>query len=93
VGYFSNSTENDIYQASYCEKCVHFSLDDECPVMFLHAIWNYDAVGRSADETKAAALENFIPTIAQPPGNGECRMFIQSNASIKHHWVPEDKET
>jgi hypothetical protein len=89
MGYFSNSTEGHLYRARYCEKCVHHSYEDECPVMFLHEMWNYDAAGKNADETKATALENFIPTIARGLGNGECKMFIQSSASIKHHWVPE----
>lgn len=64
MAYFSNGTEGDMYSREYCDKC-HFQPDSEpyeCPIMFLHALYNYDQCGKDerAKDLKSC-LENLIP--------------------------------
>lgn len=78
MAYFSNGHEGDYYEEKYCRRCVHGWHDSPpgapmCPVWRLHMIWNYDAVGQNADETKATALNTLWPT--EGVHNGPCSMF------------------
>jgi len=75
MAYFSNSSEGDYYYARYCEQCVHNDLETGCPVWQLHFMWNYDAVGDNADETKAEALDSLWPRNKDDCHNGDCLMF------------------
>ena len=72
MGYFANGTEGDMYEAEYCEKCVH--CEDEqnfmCPVLVLHWVWNYRQCN---DGDKKEVLEMFIPT--KDCFNEKCKMF------------------
>lgn len=72
MGYFSNGTEQIMYEEDYCDKCVHRV---DCPIMTLHLLWNYDAVGENADKTKAFALNELIPIKEGGIGNEKCNMF------------------
>jgi hypothetical protein len=77
MGYFSNGSEGMEYMARYCERCVNFrdngSGSEGCPIMDLHLLWNYDAVGKNADKAKTDALNHFIPR--DGIYNGQCTMF------------------
>jgi hypothetical protein len=78
MAYFANGSEADYYEEKYCERCVHYPGDSHeiCPVMELHQMWNYDAVGKDADETKKEALEMLWPR--KGVHNGDCRMFHEA---------------
>ena len=76
MGYFPNGTEILDYQAQYCERCIN-DVNGDCPVLLLHLLWNYDAVGKDKDETKEAALNTFIPR--GELSNEQCKMFVQIN--------------
>ena len=73
MAYFSNGTEGEYYQEKYCDRCVHDDTEAGCPVWALHMEWNFDAVGKDKDETKAQALDTLWPR--DGVHNGECRMF------------------
>jgi hypothetical protein len=77
MGYFPNGSAGEYYMAEFCCKCVNFrdngSGSEGCPILDLHLLWNYDAVGKDGDKTKAAALNHFIPIDGIE--NGECVMF------------------
>ena len=74
MAYFSNGTEGEYYQEKFCDRCVHNGgVDDGCPVMGLHLMWNYDAVGTDKTATKAYALEMLWPR--DGVHNGDCKMF------------------
>lgn len=75
MAYFPNGTAGADYQARYCERCVH-DVNGDCPILFLHLLWNYDAVGAGKDETKETALNAFIPRSEGKLDNEQCRMFI-----------------
>ncbi len=60
MAYFANGTSADIFQQEHCQDCLFFG---RCPIWDLHFMWNYDAIGRDADETKAEALAHFIPDL------------------------------
>jgi hypothetical protein len=72
MGYFSNGSEAEYYQAKYCNNCIHDLSKHGCPVMELHWLWNYDS---NNDEDKKLVLDMFIP----PDGvfNGKCLMFCE----------------
>ncbi len=77
MGYFSNGTEGEMYMEHYCYRCMNWRDNgtgtEGCPIIDLHLLWNYDAVGKDADKTKATALSQFIPITKTE--NGECTMF------------------
>ena len=78
MGYFSNSSEGMGFMECYCIRCVNWrdngSGTEGCPIMDLHSLWNYDAVGKSADVVKKEALSHFIP-LSGKGENEECKMF------------------
>jgi len=84
MGYFSNGTEGEMYVAQYCQHCRNYTDTGTgslgCAIMDLHLLWNYDAVGKNANEDKLFALENFIPREKDSEGvltvNGQCKMFL-----------------
>ena len=75
MAYFANGDEGEYYQERYCERCVHNSGNSAkmCPVLELHMIWNYDAVGQNADQTKRQALNTLWPRTGAH--NDDCAMF------------------
>lgn len=75
MAYFSNATQGEIYRAKYCNWCINNGDDeDSCPIWDLHLMWNYDAVGKNADETKRIALNALIPV--EGIENLECKFFV-----------------
>lgn len=86
MGYFANGTEGERYMQEFCFKCVNWrdngSGSEGCPIIDLHMMWNYDAVGKNADTVKAQTLSHFIPRemVKWPDGiehedNAQCVMF------------------
>lgn len=73
MAYFSNGIEGDTYEAHYCQRCIHYA-EGLCPVLMLHGLWNYDAVGKGADPNKALVLNVLIPR--KGIENLQCTMFI-----------------
>ena len=74
MGYFSNGSEGDAYEAKYCEKCVHQKPDDGgCMVLLAHLLHNY----RDCND-KESILHLLIPR-SDNGENQECKMFHKSN--------------
>ena len=44
MGYFSNGTEGDMYQESWCERCLNSDMEEApgCAVWDAHLMANYD---------------------------------------------------
>jgi len=80
MAYFANGSESDYYTEEYCDRCVHGKYK-MCPVLSLHFEWNYEAVGKGADETKRYALETLWPRAAGGQ-NGECAMFVAAEGEV-----------
>jgi hypothetical protein len=74
MGYFSNGTEGDCYEARYCAHCRHGEAEDGCPVMLLHLLHNYEECNKPD-----SFLHVLIPRTKD--GNAECAMFIAADAS------------
>jgi hypothetical protein len=79
VAYFANGSEGDYYEDKYCSKCVH---EENCAVLHLHSIWNYQAWGGNIpctalpeSKVKFEALNTLWPR--EDDHNGECSMFYQ----------------
>jgi hypothetical protein len=75
---FANGSEGQYNESRYCRRCVHdwTHRDDdderECPVLVLHAHWNYDAC---KDATKHMALDALWPMAEDCLHAAECAMF------------------
>ena len=82
MAYFANSSEGEYYEEQYCNRCVHFALDEICPVLVLHELWNYEACRGGAitatqeEKLKHTALDTLWPR--ENVGNGKCRMFYDA---------------
>jgi len=74
MGYFSNGTEGMMYEERFCCNCIHNKEDEQCPVWYIHEVFNYDAVGKDADNKIKKILNTLIPRTADG-FNGECSMF------------------
>jgi hypothetical protein len=87
MGYFSNGSEGDAYQATYCRHCLHndAAIDasgntvEDCPVWALHMLrlHNYGQFKKKATED---ALAMFIPRAADG-SNAMCTMFAWKAAN------------
>ncbi len=75
MGYFSNGTAGELYEANHCSLCVHGPIarpDTLCPVWSLHLLHNY------ADCDKPdSMLHALIPLSEDGLGNEQCTMFIE----------------
>ena len=83
MGYFSNGTAGDTYQAQWCERCQNLGADERsketdtngCPVLDAHLMANYEQCGDSKEAVAlAAALSSLIPRDTKG-NNGQCSMF------------------
>lgn len=71
MGYFSNGTEGDIYEAQYCARCVHENKSDGCPVMLAHVLHNY------RDCNKEDSILHILIPRTDNGFNAQCAMFIE----------------
>ncbi len=72
MGYFSNSTEGEMYAEQYCDHCVHQNGADgqsPCMVWSAHLLLNYDECNN-----KDSILHMLIPR-SEGGFNDQCRMF------------------
>ncbi len=73
MGYFSNGSEGDGYNETYCMRCVNWkdSVDrgEGCPVWDAHLMHNYNQEGAARE-----ILSILIPR-SSDGGNGKCAMF------------------
>lgn len=69
MGYFSNSTEGDIYFAKYCENCANDDAKEGCFIWWLHLTYNGDP---EYEDRLDAMIPREVPGLN---GNGPCVMF------------------
>jgi hypothetical protein len=75
MGYFSNGTEGEIFEARHCRRCVHFGDDgfgnddgDCCPIMFAHVCY----------QGETGAVEDILGMLIKRNGiTNECAMFVE----------------
>jgi len=73
MGYFSNGSEGEGYEAEYCDRCIHQKPDDGgCAVWFAHLMHN-------SDQNSNEQLENALNILIPRRGicNEQCTMFIE----------------
>lgn len=71
MGYFSNGTEGERYEAQYCVRCIHQNMDDGgCAVWHAHMLYNY----RDCND-EDSILHLLIPLKKEGIGNEQCAMF------------------
>jgi len=81
MGYFPNGTAGEMYQEEFCSRCVNWRDNGDgrgygCPIIDLHMLWNYNAIGTDADKVKSEALNHFIPI--KDIDNDQCSMFQEA---------------
>lgn len=79
MGYFSNGTEGEMYEARYCRRCLHNGPPDGpgCPIMLLHLIHNYDECNKDD-----SFLHVLIPRSKYHLGNEQCTMFVDKLGEV-----------
>lgn len=80
MAYFPNGTSGMIFAEHFCDHCRNMIDRNDgrgpgCPIMDLHMLWNFDAIGKDADKVKHKALEHFIPS-GKDGEFDECSMFL-----------------
>lgn len=70
MGYFSNGTEADMWEADNCAGCVHADEDKGCPVMLAHILFAYDECNSKSNAK--VMLDMLIPR--EGIFNGPCAM-------------------
>lgn len=83
MAYFANGTEGDYYEEKYCQRCAHFGeCGEECPILALHGIWNYEACrGDQPESTAEQRAKHVALNMLWPRDgvhNGACKMFCES---------------
>lgn len=73
MGYFSNGTEGDIFEANNCAKCAH-NVESGCPVMLAHLVYAYELCNEEKHPGKII-LDMLIPR--KGAFNGRCAMFMR----------------
>lgn len=78
MGYFSNGTEGDMFEARYCNRCVHEDDEKGCPVMLAHVLYSYELCNEKEHPGKVM-LDMLIPREREPGycGNAQCAMFYE----------------
>lgn len=76
MGYFSNGTEGQSYEAQYCNRCAHEGPEDGpgCAVLLAHLLYNYDECNN-----ENSILHILIPRSEDGLSNEECQMFIRKS--------------
>jgi hypothetical protein len=74
-----------MYVEQFCDHCRNMVDRNDgrgagCPIMDLHMLWNYDAIGKDADKVKHEALEFLIPSDKEGFPK-ECSMFLPEEGS------------
>jgi hypothetical protein len=78
MGYFSNGTEGDMYEAQWCARCVHTADGNSCAVIYLHMLYNYDQGDKDPREVAITAiLGMLIPRSKDGVYNERCAMFVR----------------
>jgi hypothetical protein len=77
MGYFSNGTEGMDYEAAYCSRCEHYDEDGFCPVLDIHALYNYDQFKPQNIDIEDI-LNRLVPRSADKLSNDQCCMFIDA---------------
>ncbi len=72
MGYFSNGTEWERYEAEYCWKCIHNEEEKGCAVVLAHMLFNYDECNN-----EKSILNFLIPRSKDKLSNEQCMMFME----------------
>lgn len=46
MAYWPNGTSYMIDEERMCSRCIHNASLESCPILLLHDLWNYEAVGK-----------------------------------------------
>lgn len=79
MGYFSNGSEGEGYQYTYCFKCVNWKKDKfgvGCPIWDIHGTYSYELCNEKDNEGKII-LDTLIPINKKTIQNEKCLMFIE----------------
>jgi hypothetical protein len=78
MGYFSNGTEGDSYEAAFCFRCIHQNGKDGqsgCAIWLAHMLHNYEECNKP--ESILHLLIRRGDWKKGEPWNFECEMFVE----------------
>lgn len=83
MAYFPNGTAGDMYEAKYCNRCVHEGRVDGpgCPVMLAHVLFAYTLCNEKEHPGKVI-LDLLIPE-DEDGYPKQCAMFVESYEAIE----------
>lgn len=85
MAFFSTATDGSDYKEKWCSNCVH---EDDCAVMRVHVLWNYEQlVNRKSEWSLRAILEELIP-IGDDGFADKCSMYFKRNPMLGDGGVP-----
>lgn len=74
MGYFPNGIAGDMFEAQWCNRCVHENDEKGCPVMLAHILYAYELCNDDPAKSKAKhMLDMLIPE--KGAFNDQCAMF------------------
>ena len=76
MGYFSNGTEGERYQAQYCSRCVHDDPDKGCEIWGAHVVYLSDSKNQPS---VGGVLNMLIPM--EGTTNLQCKLFYPAPAT------------
>lgn len=71
MGYFANGTEGDMFEAQWCNRCVHEDDEKGCPVFLAHILYAYEECNSKSNAK--VMLDMLIPR--KRASNAQCAMF------------------
>lgn len=80
MGYFSNGTEQMMYDEQYCSNCINQGEDGGCPIMDLHFLYGYELCNEKEHIGKKM-LDHLIPMTEDGLWCDECSMFKKKSVS------------
>jgi hypothetical protein len=81
MGYFSNGTDGEMFEARQCNRCAHEDPVKGCPVMLAHLLFAYELCNEEKHPGKII-LDILIP-LSEPLGNKDCEMFIDASRLVR----------
>lgn len=83
MAYFSNGTEGEMYEAQWCNHCIHNPVEgDGCAVLCAHLLYNYYALNKENEMAKQI-LDLLIPMKAGGIYADQCSMFLPQEEPAK----------
>jgi hypothetical protein len=88
MGYFSNGTSGDMFEAEWCNRCAHENDEMCCPVMLAHILYAYELCNEDAAKNPGKHVLDMLIARAEPAveqsGKQKCAMFLSADRLVRN---------